>query len=95
MHTDYNTVNELLASVEVDIRRSFLTQVEKSIDNRFEPVTHLICSWDIEKARDAAWLTANTLWQLRPLNPLFDAFTETLSGTFGMGSRLLLTPAIP
>ncbi|HUO40154.1 MAG TPA: DUF5995 family protein [Mycobacterium sp.] len=54
----------------------------------------LICSWDIEKARDVAWLTANTLWHLRPLKPLFDAFAETLSSTVGMGSRLLLTPAI-
>lgn len=95
VHADYNTVNEVLASVEADIRRSFLTEVEKSIDNRFEPVTHLVCSWDIAKARDAAWLTANTLWQLRSLNPFFDAFAETLSSTVGMGSRLLLTPAIP
>jgi hypothetical protein len=91
---DYDTVNKLLASVEAEIRRSFLTEVEKSIDNRFEPVTHLICSWDIDKARDVAWLTANTLWQLRPLNLLFDAFAETLGSTVGMGSRLLLTPTI-
>ncbi|HUO40151.1 MAG TPA: DUF5995 family protein [Mycobacterium sp.] len=95
VHQDYNAVNEVLASVEADIRRSFLTQVEKSVDNRFEPVTHIICSWDIAKARDVAWLTANTLWHLRSLSPLFDAFAETLSSTVGMGSRLLLTPAIP
>jgi hypothetical protein len=95
VHADYNAVNAVLASVEADIRRSFLTQVEKSIDNRFEPVAHLVCSWDIAKARDVAWLTANTLWQLRQLNPLLDAFAETLSSTVGMGSRLLLTPTSP
>ncbi len=94
VHADYNAVNEVLASVEADIRRSFLTQVEKSIDNRLKPVTHLVCSWDIAKARDVAWLTANALWQLRPLKPLFDGFAETLSSTVGMGSRLLLTPTI-
>jgi len=91
---DYNTVNKLLASVEAEIRRSFLTEVENSIDNHFEPVTHLICSWDIEKARDFAWLTAETLWELRRVNHLSDAFVETLSSTVGMGSQLLLTPAI-
>ncbi len=91
---DYNTVNKLLASVEAEIRRSFLTEVENSIDNHFEPVTHLICSWDIEKARDFAWLTAETLWELRRVNHLFDAFVETLSSTVGMGSQLLLTPVI-
>ena len=94
VHEDYDTVNGLLASVEAEIRRSFLTEVEKSIDNHFEPVTHLICSWDIEKARDFAWLTAKTLWELRRVTPLFDAYVETLSSTVGMGSRLLLTPLI-
>jgi Family of unknown function (DUF5995) len=94
VHKDYNTVNEVLASVEAEIRRSFLTQAEKSLDNHFEPVTHLISSWDIEKARDVAWLTVKTLWELRPLNQLFDAYAEALSSTVGMGSQLLLTPVI-
>ena len=91
---DYDTVNKLLASVEAEIRRSFLTEVENSIDNHYEPVAHLICSWDIEKARDFAWLTVETLWELRRVNHLFDAFVETLSSTVGMGSQLLLTPVI-
>jgi hypothetical protein len=82
----------LLASVEAEIRRSFLTELENSIDNHLEPLAHLICSWDIEKARDVAWLTAKTLWELRRVNQLFDAFVETLSSTVGMGSNLLLTP---
>ena len=94
VHEDYDTVNDVLASVEAGIRRSFLTEVEKSIDNHFEPVSHLICSWDIEKARDCAWLTAQTLWELRRAKPVFDAFVETLGSTVGMGSRLLLTPVM-
>lgn len=94
VHEDYDTINQLLAGVEADIRRSFLTEAEKSVDNHLEPVTHLICSWDIEKARDCAWLTVKTLWELRRVNQLFDAFVETLCGTVGMGSQLLLTPVI-
>ena len=58
-------------------------------------MAHLICSWDIEKARDVAWLTAQTLWELRRVNDLLDAFVETLGSTVGMGSQLLLTPVIP
>jgi Family of unknown function (DUF5995) len=88
---DYDKVNELLADVEAEIRRSFLTEVEKSIDDRFEPVVHLISSWDIAKARDFAWLNVQTLWELRHTGPLLDAYTATLAGTVGMGSRLLLT----
>jgi hypothetical protein len=93
IHQDYDKVNDLLASVEAEIRRSFL-EVEKSIDNHLEPVAHLITSWDIDKARDFAWLTVQTLWELRRAGPLFDAYVATLARTVGMGSRLLLTSPI-
>jgi hypothetical protein len=53
---------------------------------------HLISSWDIEKARDVAWVTVQTLWALRPAGHLFDAYAATVADTVGMGSRLLLTP---
>jgi Family of unknown function (DUF5995) len=35
---DYDKVNEALADVEAEIRRSFLTDVEKRIDDRVKPV---------------------------------------------------------
>jgi hypothetical protein len=91
---DYEKVNELLASVEAEVRRSFLTEVEKSIDDHLEPVAHLITSWDIDKARDFAWLTVQTLWELRRVRRLFDAYVATLARTVGMGSRLMLTSLI-
>jgi Family of unknown function (DUF5995) len=92
VHEDFDKVNELLADVEAEIRRSFLTDVEKSVDDDLVPINHLICSWDIGKARDFAWLSAQTLWELRRAGHLFDAYAATLAGTVGMGSRLLLTP---
>jgi hypothetical protein len=91
VHEDYEKVNELLADVEAEIRRSFLTEVETSIDDQVGPVVHLISSWDIAKARDFAWLNVQTLWELRHAGRLLDAYTATLAATVGMGSRLLLT----
>lgn len=91
---DYEKVNELLASVEAEIRRQFLNTVENSIDDHLEPVAHLVTSWDIDKARDFAWLTAQTLWELRRARTLSDIYIATLARTVGMGSRLLLTPLI-
>ncbi|MDT5079253.1 MAG: hypothetical protein QOJ80_3890 [Mycobacterium sp.] len=88
---DYDKVNDLLADVEAEIRRSFLTEVENSLDDSIEPVAHLVSTWNIEKARDFAWLNVETLWQLRRMGRLFDAYTATLARTVGMGSRLLLT----
>jgi hypothetical protein len=94
VHSDYDKVNELLADVEAEIRRTFLTEVEKSVDAHLEPIAHLISSWDIAKARDFAWLTVQTLWELRAARHLFDAYVATLARTVGMGSRLLLTSLI-
>jgi hypothetical protein len=91
IHEDFDKVNELLAAVEAEIRRSFLTEVERSVDDNLEPITHLISSWDIEKARDVAWVSAQTLWELRHAGHLFDVYAAALAQTVGMGSRLLLT----
>lgn len=88
---DYDKINVLLASVEAEIRRSFLSDIENSIDDHLEPVAHLIASWDIARARDFAWLNVETLWELRRLRALFDAYADGLASTVGMGSRLLLT----
>jgi Family of unknown function (DUF5995) len=91
VHADYEKINDVLASVEEEIRRAFLSDIEKSIDDHLEPVAHLIASWDIAKARDFAWVTVQTLWELRGVGPLFDGYSAALARTVGMGSRLLLT----
>ncbi len=91
VHEDYDKVNELLADVEAEIRRSFLTAVEQDVDEHLGPVAHLVTSWDIEKARDAAWVNVQTLWELQRVRPIFDTYAAGLARTVGMGSRLLLT----
>jgi hypothetical protein len=88
---DYEKVNDLLAEVEAEIRRSFLTELEKSVDDHLAPVAHLVSSWKIDKARDIAWVNMQTLWELRRVDFLHDAYAGALARTVGMGSRLLLT----
>ena len=53
---------------------------------------HVVSAWKIDKARDVAWATTETLWSVRDLTFLRRAFLESLDLTVGMGSRLLLTP---
>jgi hypothetical protein len=88
---DYEKVNDLLAAVEAEIRRSFLNDVERSVDDHLAPVAHLVNSWNIDKARDVAWVNVQTLWELQRVGFLFDTYTAALARTVGMGSRLLLT----
>ncbi len=92
VHSDYDKVNALLADAEAEIRRSFLDELQQDVDDHLGPVAHLISSWSIERARDFAWVTAQTLWEIRRLTPLYQAYSAGLAHTVGMGSRLLLTP---
>jgi hypothetical protein len=92
VHRDYEAVNGVLAEVEADIRRSFLTEVGRAADERVGPVVHLVSAWKIDKAREVAWISAETLWALRRTTLLRGRFLAGLGATVGMASRVLLTP---
>jgi hypothetical protein len=92
---DYEKVNDLLAACESEIRRSFLTEAGQAMDQHFGPVVHLISSWDIGKAREVAWVTAEALWAMRRAGSLADRYEAALARTVGMASRILLTPVLP
>ncbi len=92
VRADYDAVNDVLATVESDIRRSFLDDLGRAVDDEIGPVVHLVSSWNIEKAREIAWVNAETMWSLRRTTLLRRAHLEALAHTVGMGSRILLTP---
>ena len=92
VRADYESVNDILATVEAEIRRSFLTSLERQVDDEIGPVVHLVSSWNIDKARDLAWVNVEALWATRNLGPLHTRYVSALGHTVGMGSRLLLTP---
>ncbi len=92
---DYEAVNDLLAACEAKIRRSFLTDAAQEAEERVGPVAHLISSWKIDKARDAAWVNVEALWAIRGIGSLADRYRAALARTVGMASRCLLTPTMP
>jgi len=94
LHVDYETVNRILAEVEAPIRRSFLSAIGREVDDHVGPVVHLLSTWKIDKARDLAWVTAETVWALRRTRLLRDRFLDGLGHTVGMTSRALLVPAV-
>ena len=92
LHDDFEAVNHVLAQVESGVRRSFLDAVGRVVDDRIGPVVHLLSTWNIDKARDLAWVTTETLWALRRIDFLLERYLEGLGHTVGMTSRALLTP---
>ena len=93
LHRDYDAVNAVLAEVESPVRRSFLDEVGRRVDDRLGPVVHLLSTWNIDKARDLSWVTVETLWALRRTTLLRDRFLDSLGHTVGMTSRALLSPS--
>jgi hypothetical protein len=89
---DYEKVNDLLAACEAKIRRSFLTEAGQAPEGHIAAVAHLISSWKIDKARDAAWVNVEVLWSMPSLGALADRYRGSLARTVGMTSRCLLTP---
>ncbi len=92
LHRDYEAINHVLAEVEAPIRRSFLDATGRRLDDRLGPVVHLLSTWKIDKARDLAWVTVETLWALRRTRLLRERFVAGLGHTVGMTSRALLIP---
>jgi len=92
LQADYQAISDVLAECEADIRRSFLDEVGRSVDDRVGAVAHLVSAWSIDKARDVSWVTAETIWALREVDFLLGRFLIGLGDTVGMGSRTLLTP---
>jgi Family of unknown function (DUF5995) len=95
VHEDYEAVNGLLAACESKVRRSFLDEAGKAVDHHVGPVVHLISSWDIDKAREVAWVNVEAMWAMRGVGSLADRYQAALARTVGMASRCLLTPVLP
>ncbi|MFJ9639477.1 DUF5995 family protein [Streptomyces sp. NPDC101178] len=57
-----------------------------------DPLTHLVSTWSLERAREAAWSAALVLWQLRELPALAEEFTQRNDAGAGLVVRFLLTP---
>jgi hypothetical protein len=95
LHHDYEAVNQLLAQCESKVRRSFLSDAGRQVDADLGPVVHIVDSWNIDKARDVAWVNVETLWSIRHVGWLADRYRAALASTVGMASRCLLTPTLP
>jgi hypothetical protein len=55
-------------------------------------VVHLVNSWNIDKARDVAWVNVEVMWAIRHVGSLANRYRAALARTVGMASRCLLTP---
>ncbi|MDX2916437.1 MULTISPECIES: DUF5995 family protein [Streptomyces] len=87
---EFECVGELLALLEERIHDDLMPGPD--LLEIADPLTHLVSSWCLERAREAAWSAARTLWRLRGFPSLAEEFRQRTDAGAGLVGRLLLTP---
>ncbi|MBN0047705.1 hypothetical protein JS756_27070 [Streptomyces actuosus] len=90
LEDEFDRVGDLLLSMEERVRDDLMPGPD--LLQIADPLTHLLASWSLERARDAAWAGARALWALRELEDIAVEFTERLDAAVGFAGRMLLTP---
>lgn len=90
LETDFDRVGGVLTSLEERIRERLMPGPD--VLDIADPLTHLIGSWSLDKARDGAWVAAKALWSVRRLPEVAEEFIERLDAGVGLVGRILLTP---
>jgi hypothetical protein len=90
LEDEFDRVGDLLVSLEERIREELMPGPD--LLQIADPLTHLLGSWSLERARDATWSAARALWALRGLPELAAEFGDRLDSAVGLAGRMLLTP---
>ncbi|MER5451935.1 DUF5995 family protein [Streptomyces sp. NPDC002766] len=90
LEDEFDRVGDLLVSLEEHIREELMPGPD--LLQIADPLTHLLGSWSLERAREATWTAARALWALRRLPDVAEEFTERLDTAVGFAGRMLLTP---
>ncbi|MFD8569692.1 DUF5995 family protein [Streptomyces sp. NPDC057694] len=90
LEDEFDGVGDLLVSLEECIREELMPGPD--LLQVADPLTHLLGSWSLERARDGAWAAACALWALRELPALHSEFAQRLDASVGLVGRMLLTP---
>ncbi|MEV0534411.1 DUF5995 family protein [Kitasatospora sp. NPDC050463] len=95
VHADHLRAAELLEQAEAEARAVFEAQLGTPDARAAESLQHLVGSFSVARALDAAWATTQTLWHERNLRPFHDATLAAVTGGAVLAARLLVTPVLP
>ncbi|MEU6987655.1 DUF5995 family protein [Streptomyces sp. NPDC046324] len=90
LEDEFDRVGDILVLLEERIREELMPGPD--LLEVADPLTHLLGCWSLDRARDGAWLSARSLWELGELPELAEEFRERLDRSVGLVGRMLLTP---
>jgi len=95
-HADFEHVNGVLAAVEGEVKAQYLTGWLRTLDrlvHRVDRLDDVVAMWNVARARDAAWASAEALWALRDQPDLSARYLVALDRMVGLTARGLHVPA--
>lgn len=90
LREEFDQVGDVLVTLEERIREDLMPGPDML--QVVDPLTHLLGSWSLERARDGAWSAARMLWNVRELPCLSAEFGQRMDSAAGLVGRILLTP---
>ncbi|MFT2016009.1 DUF5995 family protein [Streptomyces sp. 796.1] len=92
LEADFDRIGDVLTGLEEHIREDLMPGPD--LLDIADPLTHLVGSWSLDRARDAAWGSFRALWALREQPDLAREFAERVDASIGLVGRVLLTPLV-
>ena len=93
-HRDFGVVDAILAETEARVRAQFAVGLVGVADEALGRLDSVVAMWNARRARQAAWIGAETLWALEPLPFAAARYLSALDRSTGFAGRGLLTPVL-
>jgi hypothetical protein len=93
-HRDYGRVNALLDEVEEKAKRRLTAGLVGVADEALGRLDDVVAMWNVRRAREAAWVNAETLWHVRDVPLLRSRYLLALDRMVGLAGRGLLVPVL-
>jgi hypothetical protein len=91
IHADFDRINGVLSELVGPVRQEFLDKTVVQYGAPLAPLANILTNFSMDRARDAAWAAALTMWAVRDLPLVPEATEEALANTVNLVSRQLLT----
>jgi hypothetical protein len=89
-HADFVRLNAVLADTEARVKGELAAGELGSLDRSLGQLDDVVAMWNVARAREAAWVNAETLWALRGAPQLRREYEQTLDRLVGFAGRGLL-----
>jgi hypothetical protein len=89
-YRDYIAVNKTLERVEGEIKERYTTGILGDIERAMGTLDDVLANWSVARARDNAWMTAQTIHALRGQRFIYEQFMLGLGRNVAFAGRALL-----